>query len=255
MSAGRRGGALVAAAALGLVALLGASACAKVIGVSASDYKDAVEELCACSPPAFPDPDTATRDACVKRLHERFQSAGPDAYATWLKAYADKGCGDDCTVAAQCFYTAPACAKADCANTEECCGAASKVETCMADGSGAKACRTCTKVGQPCTTDAQCCGATGFAICQKDLHVCIETCSPTNPTNCPGCCQHLDVPGATPISVCVDKTPGLTCAPYCSGPSDKLSCASPTKCAPQHLIVGADSSVKLGLYGCRSTSP
>jgi hypothetical protein len=94
--------------------------CVSIVGVSESDYLNAVEELCKCRPLGFAYGSTVT---CVSTLSARLSVASEATRAAWLDNYVKKCqlCGDVTSV--ECLRTPPTCVDTgnQCSKSEECC--------------------------------------------------------------------------------------------------------------------------------------
>ena len=82
-------------------------------------------------------------------------------------------------------------------------------------------------------------------------------CEPSDPSNCPGCCEVVDIPGLKlipglpkPLNVCVDKLEAIGCGDYCGGPTDTAHCAAPTKCVAKQILA-TDAKIRVDFYACR----
>jgi len=100
----------------------------------------------------------------------------------------------------------------------------------------------CKKTGEPCAVASDCCGAEGGASlvqCAASKtsggSVCSETCYPSTPDNCPGCCAVLDA-SALNGGQCRDATPAA-CASYCD--PNNPQCDGNTTCKQTCFQLGA----------------
>lgn len=206
--------ALARALGAGLLAsvALPAASCAKVIGVDASSYSDAVSDLCRCDAVQSA-LEVSTSDACSQALSARVRAASPDVVSAWLQRFSDDACFQCDTPTAQpppCFYAAPACATSACATSQDCCGWANRKQDCRAG-----ACAACVAPGAGCSKTSQCCGgADGAAICRTATGTCAALCDPTNSSSCDGCCVRDLVDKAY---VCLACPAGKSCQTALTG--------------------------------------
>ena len=235
---------------------LATPSCAKVLDIDSGDYGDVVSDLCRCDPAGL-------GDRCSEQVRGRLDALGGDAYAAYLRSFLDNDCSncreDDPTkYPTACFYQRPVCSDDGCVTTDECCGAPTKSQACV----GGR-CQACKVVGADCTSDDECCARHGQGKClgvTKDSvskHICAELCEPSDPSNCPGCCEVVDIPGLKlipglpkPLNVCVDKLEAIGCGDYCGGPTDTAHCAAPTKCVAKQILA-TDAKIRVDFYACR----
>jgi len=119
-----------------------------------------------------------------------------------------------------------------CATSDECCGnhkgsfdvpyCSSTTHTCVERQ------HNCIKSGEPCASDDECCGFEGGSGSCKTgtlARVCVESCAPDAPDNCPGCCAAI--PGGT--GECRDRAPA-SCSSYCNPNAPNTGCAAGLTC-------------------------
>jgi hypothetical protein len=237
-------------AARGAVALAAVAAmaisCAEVIGVP-SETKSIAEDFCKCAGDESMD-DAWPGETCIAHVEGRLSTAEPEVLAAWLDTYTENDCGSCTNTAGRqaCKSAAPICAAvgASCKNTAFCCTPPGEEVYC-GDQFVCVSENNCTPPFAKCDPAApNCCGQAGFkGGCFGDTpeeSICLESCNPDDPVNCPGCCAFFGQPSSAgeSRSLCVpDQDCGGVCDP-----------SHGDDCAPGYVCHPAVSAVETSIY-------
>jgi hypothetical protein len=124
-----------------------ATSCVKALSLDA--YSGALGDLCAqlaeCYGPEF-------YADCVARTEPMLEGASPEQRETFLAAFGERGCLNDCVTARECLDAVPICAglTGGCGMLEHCCGFTQGSAQCDAG-------RCCRPIGSACTDASECC--------------------------------------------------------------------------------------------------